>query len=94
MYLVRLEINSFGSVNEEDNGKIYLPIDNRNIVPNEPSNRPENVFRKPRQSPTLDRHDGFRRKRFKVLIVLHDSLPIDHTSVLCRIRFRPRVPGG
>lgn len=69
-------------------------IDNRNIVPNEPSNRPENAFRKPRQSPTLDGTTGFRRKRFKVLIVLHDSLPIDHTSVLCRIRSRPRVPGG
>lgn len=34
-------------------------IDNRNIVPNEPSNQPENAFRKPRQSPTLDGTTGF-----------------------------------
>lgn len=42
------------------------------------------------KSETLDGTTaGFRRKRFKVLIALHDSLPIDHTSVLYCIRFRP-----
>lgn len=69
-------------------------IDNRNIVPDESSNRPENAFRKPRRSRTLDGMASFRRKRFKVLIVLHDSLPIDHTLALYRIRFHPRVPEG